>query len=232
MLARVSLAAASVCDVTPEERLRKTKEYAIRRLQEEVRKGPRGTQASLAKTLRITTAHMTNLNSGRSLPGEDVLPRLAEHWGVTRDELEALATGGSPAPSRAPTETSVERDRTIPIIRDVGEAEGYSSREIEFASDSVRGFEGTNSLTRSKTLELLAQARMNLRHVERLLREPDDAGTVTDADSDDPLATFRGGIGDAHAQFARANARPRPTPTQEEDGDVEPPTKINPRRKR
>lgn len=193
MLARVSLAGANLRSVTPEERLRKTKEYARRRLQEEVRKGPRGTQARLAEALRISTAHVTNLSKkgGTALPGEDVLPRLAEHWGLTGDELEALATG-LPV-RRAIAEPTVEADRTIEIFREVGEANRYSPREIEFASESVRGLAGDYTLSRPKVLELLAQARMTLRNAARVLREPEDV--ITDAGTDNPLDDLGGGFG-------------------------------------
>lgn len=96
MLARVSLASANLDPMTPAERIQRVKSYVQGRLVEEVSKGPRGTQARLARALKITTAHVANLTTGnppRSQPGDEVCRKAADYWGLSFVELERLATG-------------------------------------------------------------------------------------------------------------------------------------------
>lgn len=137
--------------MTPSDRLKRTKKYASLRLREEIRKGPRGTQARLARELGVTTAHMTNLNSGKALPGEESLPKLAEHWGLSRDELEELATG---LPAGRVNET---------IARKVRE-KGYT---VDVAIEASRAL-GPAAINDADAEELIELTRAFLRGAARI----------------------------------------------------------------
>ncbi len=84
----------TVAFVDQQERKRIIQEYVRERLRAEA-KGPRGTQAQLAKDLGIEPPHLSNMIQPvptRS-PGEDVRAAAAAHWGLTMAQLEALALG-------------------------------------------------------------------------------------------------------------------------------------------
>lgn len=98
ILASASKRGRRVPDVTPGRRRKKVYEYALKRLKEEVAAGPRGTKARLSESIGISTAHMTNLTTRtgeraiRGL-GEEVLDKLAAHWGMTLSQMEDIAMG-------------------------------------------------------------------------------------------------------------------------------------------
>lgn len=128
MLARDSLAFASVQPVGTKERLARLKEWALERLRDEVKRGDRGIQAQLARALGVSTAHIANLvnpNKG-TLPGEELLLELARYWGTTYDAMMAEANGEAPgvAPERHVTVERTERYSQMPAVRAMAIAQG------------------------------------------------------------------------------------------------------------
>lgn len=133
-LARTSFASASFAVVKKsDERLACIREYARKRLSAEMKAKPRGAQAQIARRLGVSTAHIANLVNGKSAPGDRLLHALARLWGMTRDELEAAATGEK-IPSRAapPPERDADIDR-------VGRAMAADPRDID-AVQATRSF--------------------------------------------------------------------------------------------
>lgn len=184
--------------MSPEERLKRTKVYARDRLRQEIERAPRGIQARLATALNISTAHVANLKNNKALPGEEVLPRLAAHWGMTYDELVTLATG---VPESAARDTVIQLDVMLPNFAEVGGKHGYSMREIEHASHSIRGRAGTSDLPDTTILELLAEARIAIRHAERII----DIMLIEQTGDDD----LPGGMADARQRFRRKREKPK-----------------------
>lgn len=78
-----------------EERVLRIKEYVLARLRAELATAPRGAQASLAKMLGVSGAHLSNMLSASPsrTPGEDFRRKVAAHWGMSYAQLEAQALG-------------------------------------------------------------------------------------------------------------------------------------------
>jgi len=100
-----------------DQRVRRIKQYVLRRLREELGNAPRGAQAKLAKSLSVSGAHLSNMLSSTPSrqPGEDFRRKVAAHWGVTYAQLEALALGEEP-PSSIPKVVNGRSDATPPNL--------------------------------------------------------------------------------------------------------------------
>lgn len=180
MLARTSLAPARFRGVTPDERLDALKDWAVARLRDEIGRGKRGIQSELARKLETSTAHVANLNSGRSRPGEEILTKLASYWGTTYDQMMAEATGES---LRAPTLVLVD-ERVPPAISRVAAARSYSADEVSVAAMMVRALKGTSDMTEEVAADLLTRARLSLRDGARAAAEQLGAAAANDSDDD------------------------------------------------
>lgn len=64
-------------------------EYMLDRMRSEA--AMRGGQARLVRALGVSSAHVSNVLSGRSGIGFDLATKIAEHWGMTLPEVEATA---------------------------------------------------------------------------------------------------------------------------------------------
>lgn len=77
----------------------RVEQYCHDRLTSEIEGLPRGAQSDLARRLKISTAHVSNVLSKDRFRGigTEVRRKLAKHWGMTLAELEEAAAG-KPAP--------------------------------------------------------------------------------------------------------------------------------------
>lgn len=101
MFAYANFPAANVSSMRKDPRKTKVIEYVRERLRKEVNAGPRGEQAKVAKALGIKAPHLSNIISTpptRS-PGEDLRRSAARMWGMTVEQLEAVALG-KPLPTK------------------------------------------------------------------------------------------------------------------------------------
>jgi hypothetical protein len=172
MLARVSLASASVVWVKPAERVEKVKAYARARLREEVKAGPRGTQARIVEALGGTSAHVSNMVNHDRGPGPETLYALAKHWGMTYAQLEAEALGEAQA---APPQPTVVPSRVLDVLARVAKKRGYAADVLAEAS-RVRSVRGTGDMTEEDADDLLQLTKVYLRNAARI-------GTTTIAES-------------------------------------------------
>ena len=86
-------------------RVRRIKQYVLKRLRADLANAPRGAQARLAKRLGVSGAHLSNMLSSTPSrqPGEEFRRKVASHWGVTYAQLESLSVGEeAPASSAKP----------------------------------------------------------------------------------------------------------------------------------
>lgn len=179
-LAPDSLAPASLVDVKPAERLKKVKAYARARLRAEVAQHDRGYQAMLAKKLGSTTAHMANMVNHERGPGERLLQALCEHWGISRDVLDAEALG-SPAPisSSRPRSNMVESVRRAIELR---AQERSLSAEVVDAALQASGQIGISAIEAEQIDNLLDLAIGFDRGMRLIFRTVTDAGTQSARD--------------------------------------------------
>ena len=164
MLARVSLASASVGWVKPAERVERVKAYARARLRAEVDAGPRGTQARIVEALGGTSAHVSNMVNHDRGPGLETLHALAKHWGITYAQLEAEALGEA---SAAPAQPFVAPDRILEVLVRVAKKRGYSADVVAEAA-RVRALRGTGEMSEEDADDLLQLSKVYLRNAARI----------------------------------------------------------------
>ncbi len=128
MLAQPSLALATTDAVDEEKRLELLKAHAREKLKVEVASKPRGYQAQLAKRLRVSSAHVANMVNKASGPGEQVLPKLLQHWGMSRLQLEIEA---GVAREWHPTLSMPPRYAALDAVRAMGRASNMDERFVE-----------------------------------------------------------------------------------------------------
>lgn len=101
----------------------------------------RGAAAKLAKATKFTTAHIANVKNTRSGVGDDFVRAIAEHWGMTVEQLEAEAMK-RPAPPRRVRDQYPCRA----IVMQGPEYAGASPR-VQEAFRALRGREGGEDKT-------------------------------------------------------------------------------------
>ncbi len=166
MLARPSLASASLERMSSRSfKLARLKAYARERMKAEIKEGPRGTQARLARVLDISSAHVANIYNKDSGPGEDVLEKLATYWKMTRDQMMAAALGEIPAPPSS--DSQIKGSGVHPVVARAAKAGGHPDAAAVVASLMVRNLD-TSDLREDVASELLGRAAMALDDGERL----------------------------------------------------------------
>jgi len=163
-LSRRRLAPARIDIMSKPTRLHRLKVHVAARLRAELEHAPRGAPSMLARRLGISTAHMTNIRSGKLLPGDELIDALERYWGTTRAALMTEATGETPPKSR---ESGMHEAPRHEQIDRAAEEHGYTSEEAQVASLMLRGLRRADAVTEEIALDLLMRARLALRDGQR-----------------------------------------------------------------
>lgn len=118
----------------------------------------------------------------RYLNEEIDLATVLKERAVRKTIADTERSSGTLRPERV-----VVPDNLLSGFPEIGQRRGYSDREVEVASNSVRGLEGTSSLSETQIVELLDQARMTIRNAARIVRDqvaPKIAPSIITDDND------------------------------------------------